>query len=282
MSGPLLAIIFGFLWVRQATREVRAKAPPPLPEPEAAAPGHAARVYSGGEAEEIEDDHHERYSRNKFLELSTLGIGAAIGAVVTIPVVGFAVAPSFINQNDEEVDLGPITNFPDGKFVVTTFYSREGEQKVNLRTAYIRSNGFVNEVPSFTILSSRCVHLGCPVQPSGPLDQPKDIETDSGKVTLTPVTTGRVQLPLSRRCVRHGREPDGRPAGALTRPVLLQHPERQPGARGPLQRRHRCRNRGRSADCFVPGLRPGRARRWARGLALPLLTMRNAFPEWQR
>lgn len=196
--GAALAIIFGFLWVRQATRDVRAKAPPPLPEPEAAAPGRSARVYSGGEAEEIEDDHQERYSRNKFLELSTLGIGAAIGAVVTIPVVGFAVAPSFINQNDEEVDLGPITNFPDGKFVVTTFFSREGEQKVNLRTAYIRSNGFVNDVPSFTILSSRCVHLGCPVQPSGPLDQPKDIETDSGKVTLTPVT------PAGFSCPCHG------------------------------------------------------------------------------
>ena len=64
-------------------------------------------VYSGAEKELLEE-HPERYTRNKFLELSTLGIGAAIGAVVTIPVVGFAIAPAFVGQGDEDVDVGPL------------------------------------------------------------------------------------------------------------------------------------------------------------------------------
>ncbi len=198
--GAVIAIIFGLLWVADATRGVRSKpAPPPLStEPEAAAAGLSGRLHSGAEADEVEEAHGERYTRNKFLELSTLGIGGIIGAVVTIPIIGFAVAPSFIDQNDEDVDLGPLENYPDGKFVVTTFFSAEGEQKVSRRTAYIRSNGFVNDVPSFTIISNRCVHLGCPVQPSGPLDEPKDIDTDSGKVTLIPVT------PAGFSCPCHG------------------------------------------------------------------------------
>jgi len=188
--GGIIAIIFGLLWAADATRGVRTKPEPPPPG--------AQELAAEGPALPEEGRHVERYSRNKFLELSTLGIGGLIGAVVTIPVVGFAVAPSFINQNDKNVDVGPMKNYPEGEFVVTTFYSSEGEQKVTRRTAYIRNNGFVNQVPSFTILSNRCAHLGCPVQPNGPLDKPKDIETDSGKVTLTP------SIPAGFSCPCHG------------------------------------------------------------------------------
>ena len=184
---------------RVATREMRGR---PMPEPPAGpvqteGAELGPTVYSGAEKELLEE-HPERYSRNKFLELSTLGIGAAIGAVVTIPVVGFAIAPSFVDQGDEDVDVGPLSNYPEGEFVVTTFQSREDGGKVSTRTAYIRNNGFVNSVPSFTILSSSCVHLGCPVQPSGPLGEPQDIETDSGKVTLIGVT------PAGFSCPCHG------------------------------------------------------------------------------
>ena len=197
--GAVIAVIFGLLWVAVATREVRGRAMPAAPAAPAQTEGAelGPTVYSGAEKELLEE-HPERYTRNKFLELSTLGIGAAIGAVVTIPVVGFAIAPSFVGQGDEDVDVGPLENYPEGEFVVTTFQSREDGGKVSTRTAYIRNNGFVNSVPSFTILSSSCVHLGCPVQPSGPLGEPKDIETDSGKVTLIGVT------PAGFSCPCHG------------------------------------------------------------------------------
>src|SRR5205085_8714362 len=59
------------------------------------------------------------------------------------------------------------------------------------RTAYIRYNGLLGKEPSFTIISNRCAHLGCPVQPNGltQANQTKDEKTSGGQVvTLTPVS----------------------------------------------------------------------------------------------
>jgi Rieske Fe-S protein len=60
---------------------------------------------------------------------------------------------------------------------------------VSRRTAFIRNNGFANGVPSMTIISNRCVHMGCPTQPGGLLQKPKKVQTASGEVALT-VTQG--------------------------------------------------------------------------------------------
>ena len=53
--------------------------------------------------------------------MATLGLGAVIGGVITLPVLGFAVLPSFTNQDEQDVDLGPIENFPEGEFVIATY-----------------------------------------------------------------------------------------------------------------------------------------------------------------
>jgi Rieske Fe-S protein len=61
--------------------------------------------------------------------------------------------------------------------------------EVSHRTAYIRNNGLLNGEPSFTIISNRCAHLGCPVQPNGPVqdNQKKEVPGDHGqKITLIP------------------------------------------------------------------------------------------------
>ena len=175
--GAAIAVVFAFLWIRDATREVRGT-PPPAPvaraEPE--------------EVEEKEEVH--RYPRSVFLEGATLGIGAAIGGIVTLPALGFMVLPSFVGQEYESVDLGPLENFPEGQWIATKFQSvrTEDEQDTGAvfkRTAYIRNNGVANGKPSFTILSSRCVHLGCPVRPQGVTEnEPKTVETEGGVVEL--------------------------------------------------------------------------------------------------
>jgi Rieske Fe-S protein len=172
--GVVLAVVFGFLWIRDVTRDLRAE-----PEPvEAPAP-----VVVEEEEEMVEP---QRYTRSKFLEASTLGLGAAIGGIVTVPVLGFAVLPAFVDQEYPEVDLGALDNYTEGDWLIATFTSVPEDGPVSRRTAFVRNNGLRNQVPSFTIISNRCAHLGCPTQPQGPPGEPADVETTAMPVTLTP------------------------------------------------------------------------------------------------
>jgi menaquinol-cytochrome c reductase iron-sulfur subunit len=177
--GAVLVLVFGFLWIREATSEVR--------RPPAVAPPAAPPVSELAVAEEEEEP--ERYPRSVFLEMSTLGVGGLIGAIVTLPALGFMVAPAFVGQEHDEVDLGPLANFPQDEFVITTFNSKKDEGSVGRRTAFIRNNGLKNEVPSFTIISNRCAHLGCPTQPQGLPGKAKEVKSSSGAVTIIPVAS---------------------------------------------------------------------------------------------
>ena len=181
--GAVLAAIFGFLWIREVTKGVRTVPEHPVeePEPPPRAPALPA-VPEPGEGEVI------RYPRSKFLEASTLGLGALIGGIVTAPVLGFTVLPPFIKQGHPKIDAGAIDDFPENKYVIVTFLLKPEEGEVSRRTAYIRNNGLLDDVPSFTILSNRCVHLGCPVQVNGlPLDDQAETEVNEGqRVTRIP------------------------------------------------------------------------------------------------
>jgi len=186
--GLVLAVVFGFLWIRQVTHEVRGE-PEPVEEPVAAV------------AEPAEDEGEEgpaRYERSKFLEGATIGLGAAIGAIVTLPVLGFAVAPAFVDQEFPDVDLGPLDNYPEGQWQIATFTSNLDDGKISRRTAFVRYNGLKDNVPSFSVMSNRCVHLGCPTQPQGPPGEPREIETTMGPVELTPTQ------PSGYGCPCHG------------------------------------------------------------------------------
>ncbi len=175
--GVLIAVVFGGLWIREATRELRAE---PAPEPPAAA--EAAAVEEEDEDEDEESEHH--YTRNVFLAGATLGIGAAIGAVATLPAIGFAVIPAFVGQGSEDVNLGPLADYPENQWMVATFNSKADQPAdVVSRTAYIRNNGEMGDgQPSVTILSNRCVHLGCPVQPTGLTQEQQEVEVEGGKI----------------------------------------------------------------------------------------------------
>jgi Rieske Fe-S protein len=181
--GAVLAVVFGFLWIRAATREVRG-IPEPEPEPAAVAVE--------------EEEEVARYPRSIFLEGATLGIGAVIGGIVTLPALGFMVLPAFVKQEYDDVDLGPLENFPAGQFVIAKFFSEKEGGEVSRRTAYVRNNGMKNDVPSFTIISNRCVHLGCPVQPQGLTEDPQEVETERGVVELA------LTAPSGFGCPCHG------------------------------------------------------------------------------
>jgi Rieske Fe-S protein len=179
--GALVALAFAFLWVRDLTAGTALALAPDV-EPESA--GGADIPVAPGETPMVLSPSEERFPRSKFLELSTLGLGGVIGGIVTVPALGFMIAPPFLKQGTKDHDIGPITDFPEGKYVVATYMSDPKQGEVSRRTAYVRNNGQVNGLPSFTVISNHCAHLGCPVQPNGPLveSQKKQI----GDVTLIP------------------------------------------------------------------------------------------------
>jgi Rieske Fe-S protein len=175
--GAIITVVFALLWVRDLTAGT-ALALAPEVEAESAAAAAAA------EAELPPTPLEERYPRAKFLELSTLGLGGVIGGLVSVPAFGFMIAPSFLKQGFKDHDVGPLTDFAEGKYVITTFTSDEAQGTVSRRTAFIRYNGDLGNQPSFTIISNHCAHLGCPVQPNGPLDNAHTVTYKD--VTLIP------------------------------------------------------------------------------------------------
>jgi Rieske Fe-S protein len=193
--GGILLVAFGFLWARDVATGMHeppavADAGPGGPE---TAPAATAPPATAGEAgmPVMEDEEIERFPRSKFLEAATLGLGAAIGGVVTVPVIGMAVVDPFVQDPKGEIDIGALEDFPEGQFVIATFLSDPEEGEVSRRTAYVRYNGMKDDQPSFTIVSNRCVHLGCPVQVNGlVLDQQKKEvrENEATLVELTPTT----------------------------------------------------------------------------------------------
>jgi Rieske Fe-S protein len=204
--GGAIAVVFGFLWARDATAELRGHAVAVEPERrETPAAPAAAPVTVGAPAA------GERFPRSKFLEFSTLGVGGLIGGVVTVPIAGFALLPPFLGQKHHRADLGPVSEFAEGQWYISTFMTDPAEGEVSRRTAFIRNNGTLTvggkPQPSFTIISNRCAHLGCPVQANGPTGAILGMKTitektSAGEIKLEPV------VPAGFGCPCHGGQYD--------------------------------------------------------------------------
>jgi Rieske Fe-S protein len=190
--GAVIAVVFGALWARDATAELRGH--PIVVEPERQEMREAdtrdapALPAPAGGAAMPPPEPGERFPRSKFLEAATLGLGGVIGGVVTIPVAGFAVLPAFLGQKHHRVDLGPVTDLAEGQWYIATFMEEPEEGEVSRRTAFVRNNGSAavggKQLPSFTIISNRCAHLGCPVQANGPMGKIRHEKTANGEIQL--------------------------------------------------------------------------------------------------
>ena len=228
--GGAIAIVFGVLWARDATTELRGR--PIEIEPERrdlveAGTGQVGPPAQAGGDAMPHPAPGERFPRSRFLEGATLGLGGVIGGIITVPIAGFAVLPPFLGQKRHEVDLGPVTELKEGQWYVATFTVDPEQGEVSRRTAFLRNNGALTtggkSVPSFTIISNRCAHLGCPVQANGPsgsiLGLPTIKEkTKNGNVTFSPT------VPAGFGCPCHGGQYDtegnrtaGPPVRALDR-----------------------------------------------------------------
>jgi Rieske Fe-S protein len=183
--GGAVAVVAGAFWARDNRRAGR-------PEPTLVLPPRRA---ANGE---------ERFPRSKMLERATIGLGGVIAVGAGVPAAAFAILPGFLGRHGSEIDLGPISAFPEGKFVVATFLADPQAGEVSRRAAYVRNNGPLGKLPSFTIMSSRCTHVGCPTQPNGPLalDQRSFARTAAGEVSLVPAQ------PAGFGCPCHGSQFD--------------------------------------------------------------------------
>lgn len=151
--------------------------------------GGGSRTSASAEPESHEKAAEvERFPRNRFLERATLGLGGLVAVGVALPAIGAAVLPALSRNKQRAVELGPIGAFPEGEFVIATFLSDPPAGEVSRRAAFVRNNGFVGKSPSFTIMSSRCTHVGCPTQPNGPIfvQREKFERTNVGEVKVVP------------------------------------------------------------------------------------------------
>jgi Rieske Fe-S protein len=228
--GAAIAIIFGFLWARDSTAELRGQRIVVEPERrglEEAGTGEVGPPATVGGDAMPHPAPGERFPRSRFLEGATLGLGAVIGGLVTVPVAGFALLPPFLGQKRHEVDMGPVGDYKEGQWYIATFTTDPRQGEVSRRTAFVRNNGAIaqkgQQVPSFTIISNRCAHLGCPVQANGPSGQILGLKNQkeggpNGPITLAPT------VPAGFGCPCHGGQYDtegnrtaGPPVRALDR-----------------------------------------------------------------
>ncbi len=197
LLGAILAVAFGWLWIRDLGGEARLEPEPELLEGTGAAP---ASPHDEPALPVMGDEELARFPRSKFLEASTIGVGAIIGGLVTVPALGFAVLPAFTSTEDHNVDVGPLDAFPEGEWRIVTFLQNPEEGEVSRRTTFVRYNGQLEGEPSFTVLANNCAHLGCPVQPSGPVaDEETEEEEIEGQTVLRIPTQ-----PAAFACPCHG------------------------------------------------------------------------------
>jgi menaquinol-cytochrome c reductase iron-sulfur subunit len=105
------------------------------------------------------------HSRRAFLFKLSLLLNGAVGAVLAVPIVGYLIGPATRKKADSQswIDLGPLTNFPEGETRLATFRNP-------VTTAW---DGQTADIPcwvrrqsgnTFQVFAINCAHLGCPVR----------------------------------------------------------------------------------------------------------------------
>jgi Rieske Fe-S protein len=94
-------------------------------------------------------------TRTKFLTGIALVTGGVMTAAILVPVIGFAAADSLKEEDWQWVDIGPLSDFPDGQ---TSSLAVSGPSPESDRRAFIR-----HQEGAIIAIWNRCAHLGCPV-----------------------------------------------------------------------------------------------------------------------
>jgi menaquinol-cytochrome c reductase iron-sulfur subunit len=113
----------------------------------------------------------ETITRRRFMSAVTHGSGGVAAAAFTLPALGFALGPIFSREPFNRQTVGTPADFSDPSTYVTkviTIVQNIGEAGNTI--AYMRKrNPAIDTEPAdqynqIIALSSRCMHLGCPVR----------------------------------------------------------------------------------------------------------------------
>jgi menaquinol-cytochrome c reductase iron-sulfur subunit len=100
----------------------------------------------------------------------THGAGGIAAAAFTLPALGFAIGPLFSRLPWSWQTIGTPADFPKNTYQTRVLQIEEGVAEAGNTTAYVRARDpSIDTEPEdqfnhYIALSSRCMHLGCPVR----------------------------------------------------------------------------------------------------------------------
>jgi Rieske Fe-S protein len=105
-------------------------------------------------------------TRRRAFTVLAQGVGGLAGAAVALPAIGFAVAPIFERGEARWEAIGPTENFIPETYRSVVFTLVPGIGEAGKTTAYVRqgSEDLGEDPDAYIAMSTRCVHLGCPVR----------------------------------------------------------------------------------------------------------------------
>jgi quinol---cytochrome c reductase iron-sulfur subunit, bacillus type len=112
----------------------------------------------------------ETVTRRRFMTGTVHVTGAVATAAFVLPALGFALGPLFQKENLPWQAVGAPNDFNDATYIPKTITIVQGIGQAGKSTVYIRKrNAKIDKEPEdqynrFVAISSRCMHLGCPVR----------------------------------------------------------------------------------------------------------------------
>jgi len=112
----------------------------------------------------------ETVTRRRFMTASVHTMGGVAAAAFTLPALGFALGPLFSRVPFQWQPIGPPSDFPNDTYVTKVLTAVPGVGEVGKTIAYVRARNpsidteHADQYNQFIALSSRCMHLGCPVR----------------------------------------------------------------------------------------------------------------------
>jgi len=112
----------------------------------------------------------ETVSRRRFMTTSAHTASGIATAAFTLPALGMAFGPVFEKRDDHWESVGPVGDFPQDTYIPRTLTIERGIGEVGKTTVYVRKynddldNEIKDEYNDYVAISTRCMHLGCPVR----------------------------------------------------------------------------------------------------------------------